>query len=347
MNEQPFFSLVMPAYNCEETIIKTIKSIQYQSWQDFELIIVNDGSTDRTEKVINSFTDKDERIKLITIPNGGPGNARNIGINQTSGVYLVLLDADDELSQKTLQIYANCLKRSNPDLIVSSYEMNVMDGKELVDKRVVQSKDQWIPNHTLFLERLYSLMEKQLMYVIWNKVYKLNIIKENNIKFPPYSSCEDRLFNISYYHQVETCQVLSNILYQYSFDGKNSLTNKFLPNKFETFEEFYNALLNLTSKNKAGSSALFLKGTMSCIIPFHSKECPYTFIEKTNEIKRILRNEQVKKAAEWSATNSIIRKVMAGLFKSKSVIINYIASFVMYKVSHLSPKTIEKIKGNF
>ncbi|WP_413526673.1 glycosyltransferase family 2 protein [Marinilactibacillus psychrotolerans] len=347
MNQQPFFSIVMPAYNCEKTIGKTIESIQDQQWQDFELIIINDGSTDKTGKVINSFTKKDDRITLITIPNGGPGNARNKGIDQASGFYLVLLDADDALPQETLQTYANYLKQKNPDLIISSYEMQVMDGKELVDKRVVQVSEQWIPNHTLFLERLYPLMEKQLMYVIWNKVYKLDIVKENNIQFPPYSSCEDRLFNIGYYHQVKTCQVLNNILYHYSFDGKNSLTNKFLPNKFETFEEFYVALLNLTTKNIAGSSALFLKGTMSCIIPFHSEECPYSFSKKLKEIKRILRNDHVNKAVKYSATNSLIRKVMTGLFKSKSVIINYIASFIMYKISHVSPKVIEKIKGNF
>lgn len=347
MSKQPFFSLVMPAYNCRNVIGKTIISIQEQEWSDFECIIVNDGSTDDTEEVIHKMIKDDDRFSTFSILNGGPGNARNKGIDRATGKYLYLLDSDDGLPKGTLQQYTEVLKNKNPDLIVSSYQMNVMDKSDIVDKRIVQVENKWVQSHEEFLDQLYLLMEKQLMYVIWNKVYKLDIIKTQKIQFPPYSSCEDRLFNIGYYNHVETCCTLNAILYHYSFDGKNSLTNRFLVNKFETFEEFYLALLDLTEKNKDGTSALFLKGTMSCIIPLHSKDCPYTFTEKRKEIKRILENETVKNAAEASSTNTMIRKVMASLFKSRSVFLNYVVSLMMYATSQMSPRVIEKLKGNF
>ncbi|MCC5894493.1 MAG: glycosyltransferase family 2 protein [Alkalibacterium sp.] len=344
---RPFFSIVMPAYNCERTIGKTIESLQSQEWTDFECIIVNDGSSDNTQEVIDSYAHKDSRIRTVKKENGGPGSARNKGIEKAKGVYLYLMDSDDALPEKTLKTYAANLTEHDPDLIVSSYQLHVMDGDDLVDKRTVQVKDQWLSSNDQFLEKLHDLLEKQLMYVIWNKVYKLSIVKENNITFPNYSSCEDRLFNLQYFHHVESCQVLSDVLYHYTFDGRNSLTNRFLPNKFETFEEFYRTLLNLTNKHEDISSALFLKGTMSCIIPFHSEEYPYSFNEKRKNIKRILRHPSVVKAAQMSATNSLMRKVMAGLFKSKSVSLNFVVSYMMFHVSHLSPKLIEKLKGNF
>lgn len=344
---RPFFSIVMPAYNCENTIEKTIDSLKNQEWSDFECIIVDDGSTDNTKQVIQAIIDDDPRFKTVTKPNGGPGSARNRGIAEAGGTYLYLIDSDDALPRHTLNKYAVKMKNSDPDLIVSSYQMNVMDGSKVVDKRIVQVKDEAINTHDQFLTHLHRLLEKQLMYVIWNKVYKLDIIKENGIVFPPYSSCEDRIFNIQYYHFVNTCQVISDVLYEYSFDGRNSLTNKYLPNKFETFEEFYMALLELTNKNKPVSSALFLKGTMSCIIPFHSSECPHSVMKKIREIRRILHHPSVESAAGISATNSLMRKVMAGLFRTKSFSLNYIVSFLMYHISQLSPKLIEKLKGNF
>lgn len=344
---RPFFSIVMPAYNCEQTIGVTIESLRHQQWTDFECIIVNDGSTDETLSVIESFAEKDSRFKVITKENGGPGSARNLGIDLATGQYLYLMDSDDALPDSTLQTYALNLKNNDPDLIVSSYQLNVKDGNEQVDERIVQTKDAWINTHEEFLESLHGLMEQQLMYVIWNKVYKLDLVKSKNIKFPHYSSCEDRLFNLQYYRHVKTCQVLSDVLYHYSFDGRNSLTNKFLKNKFETFEEFYRTLLDLTDRNISVSSALFLKGTMSCIIPFHSNECPYTFKEKKAEIREILNHPSVVKAAKASAVNSMMRKIMAYLFRSKSVPLNFAASYIMYRVSHLSPKLIEKLKGNF
>ena len=119
------------------------------------------------------------------------------------------------------------------DLIVSSYELNVLDGQEVVDSKKVQVADQRIETHDDFLTHLYSLMNQQLMYVVWNKIYRLDIVKENKIQFPPYKSCEDRLFNIAYFHHVQSCLIMNDIMYSYTFDGKNSLTNKFLENKFE------------------------------------------------------------------------------------------------------------------
>lgn len=344
---RPFFSIIMPAYNCENTIAHTIESLQAQEWTDFECIIVNDGSTDHTQEVIDSFAQNDSRIKTISKENGGPGSARNKGIERAEGRYMYLMDSDDALPDMTLKHYASNLNKHNPDLIVSSYQLNVMDGVDLVDKRTVQVKDEWLNTHEEFLSKLHDLLEKQLMYVIWNKVYRMDIIKEHTITFPHYSSCEDRLFNLQYYHHVNTCQIVSDVLYHYTFDGRNSLTNKFLPNKFETFEEFYRELLNLTDKHADISSALFLKGTMSCIIPFHSQECPYTFKQKRRKTKDILMHPSIVKAAKLSATNSLMRKIMAGLFRSRSVSLNFAVSYAMFYVSHLSPKFIEKLKGNF
>lgn len=347
MENTPFFSIVMPAYNCESTVGLTIESVLNQSFTDLELIIVNDGSTDNTSQVLEHYQSKDSRVKFKTIQNGGPGNARNKGIELTNGRYLLFVDSDDAMKENTLEMYANHVKDQKIDLVISSYNMKVLDGEELVDTRLVEAPNQLIETHEEFLDNVYPLMNKQLMYVAWNKLYKLNIIKKHGIKFPSYNSCEDRLFNIRYFNYVEACKVVSNVLYDYSFDGKNSLTNKYFDNKFDTFVEFYRELLILTEKNRRGSSALFLKGVMSCIIPLHSDSCPLKKREKSTYIKHIVNFPDVIRAAEESLVDTKMRKIMKILFQTKLVSVNYVASKMMYMVSMMSPKTIEKFKSKF
>lgn len=345
--ESPFFSLVMPAYNCEDTIGQTIESILQQSFSDFELMIVNDGSTDQTATVIQRYTETDSRVRLKSIPNGGPGNARNVGIKKASGKYLFLIDADDQLEQGNLALRAAILEEHQPDLIVGSYETNVMDHEEIVDKRQTIAPDMLLNSKAAFLEQVYPLMDKQLMYVIWNKVYRLDIIQKNNIEFPPYNSCEDRIFNLRYFEHVEKCVVTSQILYHYSFDGKNSLTNKYFPNKYDTFREFYLRAAKLVPTDVEGFSALFLKGTMSCFMPLHSPGCPLSFSEKRRYIKGVLQDKELKRAANKSVTSGLFKKIMKLLFSIPSVGVHYVVSWFLYKLSMLNPRTIEKLKGNF
>lgn len=348
MGNMPYFSIVMPAYNCENTVGLTIENLKKQTFTNFELIIVNDGSKDNTKNVLEKYSDTDERISVLTIANGGPGNARNQGIKQAQGKYLLLIDADDEVPLETLETYSNYLKQNKDlDLIISSYETRIRDKNEIIDIRLVETPTRIIGTHQQFLKEIYPLMNKQLMYVVWNKIYRLDIIKQFSIQFPSYKSCEDRLFNVTYFKHVNKCMVVNDVLYHYSFDGENSLTNQYLSNKFETFVEFYQKLLDLTVINENGSSALFLKGVMSCIIPFHSQSCPLKYREKIKQIKKIVTHPEVIKATEKSLVDTKIRFIMKNLFKTKSALINYYASKLMYIIRNISPITIEKFKRKF
>lgn len=343
----PYFSLVMPAYNCKDSVGLTIESILSQTFRDFELIIINDGSQDGTEKVIQDYLQKDSRIQLQTIPNGGPGNARNKGIQLAKGKYLFLVDADDRLEKNNLQLRAQILDEYQPDLLVGSYETKVYDNETLVDTKQTLATEMYLGDKDAFLQQVYPLMDKQLMYVIWNKVYRLDIVKEYGVVFPPYRSCEDRIFNLQYFEHVQSCYVTSEIVYHYSFDGKNSLTNKYFANKFDTFKEFYERAVALYPKDERGFSALFLKGTMSCFMPLHGSSCPLNNAEKKKYIKNVLQDSSLKHAANESDISGLFKKVMKSLFSIRITLFHYVVSWFLYKISIINPKTIEKLKGKF
>ena len=99
----PLVSIVMPAYNSEKTIIKSIKSILDQSYHNWELLVVDDGSTDKTEKIVLDYIKKDKRIKLIKNSGKGVSSARNAGIDKSEGEYICFLDSDDLYSENVLK----------------------------------------------------------------------------------------------------------------------------------------------------------------------------------------------------------------------------------------------------
>lgn len=341
----PFFSVVIPAYNCESIIDKTINSVLNQTFRDFELIVVDDGSTDGTLNIIKNI--KDSRITTFTIKNGGPGNARNFGISKTNGKYLILIDSDDFLEENNFEIRSRYLLDDNVDLLIGAYKTMVMADDKVVDVKQTDVIFEEFNTNKQMIDNIFQLMEKQLMYVIWNKVYKIDIIKENNITFPPYKSCEDRLFNLDYFKYVNNCIVTNQILYSYTFDGKNSLTNKFLDNKFKTFQEFYLKAKELSPKDDKGFSALFLKGVFSCFIPLHTPSCPLGFRKKISYIKEALKSQEVIHAAQISDSNGGMRKLFRFIFNIRVAYVHYLLSFVVYKISTMDPKIIEKLKQNF
>ena len=93
----PQISVIIPAYNAEDTIKKTVKDVLTQTYKDFELIIVNDGSTDSTQEICEKIEKKDSRVKVFNQKNGGLSNARNNGIKLATGNYITLIDADDRV----------------------------------------------------------------------------------------------------------------------------------------------------------------------------------------------------------------------------------------------------------
>lgn len=124
-------SIIVPAYNCEKYIAATIRSCFDQTYQNFELIIVNDGSTDNTEQVILSNTD--ERIKYYKIENGGPSNARNFGLSKASGNLIQFLDADDILDKHKIQAQVEQYLLHGDDYIYSATMGFIIDDKKMLE----------------------------------------------------------------------------------------------------------------------------------------------------------------------------------------------------------------------
>ena len=125
MNErQPLVSIITPAYNAEKYIKETIESVLGQTYKNWELIIVNDGSTDSTEEIIKSFDDS--RVVLLSQKNSGVSSARNLGMQSSKGKYITFLDADDVLPPESLKVRVDYLE-SHPDVDLIDGNISIKD----------------------------------------------------------------------------------------------------------------------------------------------------------------------------------------------------------------------------
>ena len=110
-------SIIIPAYNAQSYIERAIESALRQTYDDIEIIIINDGSTDKTGEIIEEYSQKHTNIKVISTDNGGVSRARNIGIDNSSGEYIVFLDADDELLPYSVENMVECLIEADADIV--------------------------------------------------------------------------------------------------------------------------------------------------------------------------------------------------------------------------------------
>lgn len=215
---KPVVSVILPVYNAEEFLDDCITSILNQSYREFELIIVNDGSTDRSEEIIKQYLDS-ENIIYRQQANGGVSKARNQALSIASGEYVVFVDADDKLPNDSLSERIHHIKDS--DLLIGSYSV-INEHDEEVRRMPCSYKT--VMNRNEVLKMLLSTSKIRYQGYLWNKLFKREIIRENNISFDKdVHYGEDRLFISQYLMYCKTIAVTSQSVYMYRVNNRSAM----------------------------------------------------------------------------------------------------------------------------
>lgn len=214
----PQLSIIVPVYNAKNYLSQCIESILKQKYTNFELIIINDGSTDDSEEICKPYIEKDKRIIYKKINNQGASTARNVGINLAKGEYIWFIDADDWIDSNFM---SKEVLLDNPDIIFFGYKKYI--NGHLKDFPI-QCNDFSNRNKNFILTKLYE--SKELFFgFTWNKLFKKEIIIKNNIRFNEnliYK--EDEVFTLEYCKKINNIKLLDNIPYNYRI-LKNSLSH--------------------------------------------------------------------------------------------------------------------------
>ncbi len=209
MND-PLLSVIVPVYNAQETVSRALDSILGQREADMEIILVDDGSRDGSLKVIRRYAQRDPRILLISQENGGPGAARNAGLDRARGRYIAFADSDDAVPGNA---YTRLLDAAvDADLVIGRF--NLITGAKAINRGYV--RESLTLGKDAFLRELAVRPGSYYYSALWNKLYSGKLIREHGILFDTAMSWgEDFHFNMNYYRHVRKVAFLQEPVYNY------------------------------------------------------------------------------------------------------------------------------------
>jgi glycosyltransferase involved in cell wall biosynthesis len=163
----PLISVIIPIYNCEKYLSDCIESVIKQTYKNTEIILVNDGSLDNSQRLCEQYADADSRIKLICKSNGGPSTARNAGLNCLTGEYVAFVDSDDILDYRYLEVLYELIKNNNADISSCGYDTRLQSGKIVQCQQFSQE---------VFGPKIGDINGSHYPYTVWHLLFKSGVI---------------------------------------------------------------------------------------------------------------------------------------------------------------------------
>lgn len=287
---QPLISIIIPVYNAEKYLRECLDTVLAQSFTDFEVLIINDGSTDSSRQICDEYAEKDKRIKVFHKENGGVSAARNLGIENAKGEWITFVDSDDKVNELFLEKF-EIEKHKNLDIFIQShinvYENNTVYSKLINDKVVISNEiGKW-------LEKLE--IETLNIQTPWAKLFKKELITQNSIRFnEDFSNGEDHVFVLNYFKYITRLIIIPFHGYCYNRE-LNSLSRSLIP-----FTEYYKYTIlsnvfrssnievhHMSSNYKAFNNSTLHSNLYTCI-SLNFKDTKLSKKKKNDNFKSIL-----------------------------------------------------------
>ena len=266
-------SIIVPVYQVEKYIRQCIDSILAQTFTDFELILVDDGSKDNSGKICDEYAEKDKRIRVIHKENGGLSDARNKGLDNASGNYFMFVDSDDYIAPNMAECLYKKISEAKVDIAACNYRYVFEDGKKDFS---TENKAEVINANEIFYNR-----KNERNYGFWtiacNKLYKREKFKSLRFRFGKYH--EDEFWANDIYQMDIKAVTVSESLYYYRPRGNSIMGNKNIRKCFDIIEAFQERIWVYLREEKYSSQAYK-------VLIFS--------LEHLNESKKLIKNEEDK-----------------------------------------------------
>jgi len=285
-------SIIVPIYNAEKVLSRCIDSILNQSYKNLEIILINDGSKDKSIDIIREYEKLDSRIKVINNSNKGVSETRNIGVSQATGEYIQFIDSDDYIELDMIEKTIKLIEKEDADCVITGLFLDIVTDKgidsaiQTFEKSICKDKKSIAQN---VLKRLNGTYINSPV----NKLYKKSIITNNNIKMDKNIDLgEDLIFNLEYMKFCNCVVFSEETYYHYCMQVQENLTFKYRSDKLQLMEnlfkkcESYFKEARLSKAEITDLNALFIKWMYSCFLDLNNKDCNLKFREKYKYIKK-------------------------------------------------------------
>ena len=337
-------SIVLPVYNAEKLLKTCLDSVLDQTFSDFEVIIINDGSKDSSGHICESYAKKDKRIIYINQINQGVAMARNLGLNMAKGDYIGFVDADDFLEA---DMFENLLKPTlnrEYDVVLAHFKV-WNNGKYHIPRSNIPTKralnDADIKN---FILQSYYIGSDPIVPSLWNKIYKNSFLKQHNHLFQNQKGvrASDFWFNFEIFQTAERAFVIEEANYNYNNVISNSIINSFRENQFNGFLEAHKKLITANDifKFKIDNSKYFkpLNNNTNQFILSAIESKGY--VKAYPFVKQILLNQVFKSSFHYINIKKFHVKLISFFIKNKMIFPAYLGYCLWYLKAFIVPKVI-------
>lgn len=326
-------SIIIPVYNSEKYLEKCLKSVINQTYKNLEIIIVNDGSTDKSIEICKKIKERDNRILILDLQNGGVSYARNNGIKIATGAYIGFVDSDDYLKEDFVEKLYNGTDNGRNDMVICGY--TCFDGskkeenKKNIEEKLYEKED--------FLEDFVKLKNAGMINTPWNKLTKSEIVKKYEFN-EHYVNGEDYLFNLDLLSESKKIKTINSCSYMYR-DNESGVTHKIkvsynshceLDNMLSILEIEKNKLIKVgISDNEINE--LFSNKAFS-IFKYVTRNIAFNPVnkkEKDKKYKNLIKNTTLKELVYKKKIDSKKDIVIVWIYKTQNLFLLKIYAFFL------------------
>ena len=344
-------SVIMPVYNVEKYVAKAIESIQAQTLEDFELIIVDDGTPDKSGDICDAYAEKDSRIHVIHKENGGAPSARNTAIEQAKGKYFYFMDSDDWAEPDMLKDMVALAEEHDAQLVITGYFIDTYFSEDDYFTFNIVQPDAIYPDKDSFRRNAYRLFDSNMLYTPWNKLYLASYILENDLRFPD-TFWDDFPFNLSVVRDVERVCVSHRQYYHFMRARTESETAAYRCNMYEKREEEHRWMTELydywgitDGESMEMLSRRYAERLVGCVENLTNRNCNLSYGQKRKMIKEMIRKDAAKQAVRNARPRSTLMKLMLIPIRMGNVTLTHLEGGVISCVKARDNKTFAKLKA--
>lgn len=329
--KHPEITIIMPAYNVDGYVRRAIESIQHQTFEDFELLVVDDGSTDRTGKVLDAIAERDIRVTVFHQENAGAPAARNRALDRARGTYVMFFDADDWAEPTMLDDLHALAIANRLELVVAGFFIDTYYGDADQHTSELKSCDDAVyGTQAEFRAAAWRLFDANQLYPPWSKLFLRERIERLGIRFRP-TFWDDFPFVLDYVRDVEKVGVLARPYYHFIRQRSESETARWRPDMYEKREEEHGWMLDLyrhwgldgDPQSVEMIQRRYAERLIGCIENVCNPQCALSEREKLAAIERMITSDRAQLAVSVACPRSLMMQVMLAPIKSRNVSLAY------------------------
>lgn len=342
-------SVIVPVYNVELYLANCIDSLLNQSYQNLEIILVNDCSADGSLAICQEYAAKDQRIKIIDKKqNEGLGNARKSGVAVSTGQWICYVDSDDWIEP---DVFQKVMRRLSDDVDIAVMGTNICyedAEKQVVRKDCVSLELKKADTKERMGEMLVYLDTHRSFPYMWNKIYRADFVKNSGVEFNTIQSMEDFFYNIELFEKAKCVISVEEVFYNYRRPVTETLATAYNKHFFDLCKKRYLAEVQFLKIMRADKEEhlqklyqIYIKHVISCLIRDCSDKAGFKYRDKINRAKVYLYDEATCDVLEKYHPDSLKWKVIAGILSRK----HHVCAVLMGKMAYVFQNKYKTLYG--